>query len=362
MILIFYRMLKKSIVLFFISQQVFSAEFYEFYTNARSLGMGGASLAVTNDETALLLNPAALGKLRNYYGTVFDPEIDISKRTLDSSKSNPLQTYYSLDTAKKITDANRETYYHSRGQVFPSFVAKYFGIGVLYSDRLDAEMNAAGDKMMVDYRNDIALVSGLSAKFFDGRIKIGGNAKFISRHEIKKAEVDPTTSLAVKDIGVEGVGLSIDGGILLTAPWTYLPTIGAVVRDIGGTQFKQRKGIRTFKSDENPETQKQQIDVAMALFPIHSSRLRSSWTVEYKDVSNVRKEDDSAKKMHVGYELNYGDVLFFRAGYHQRYYTLGAELASEYIQWQLASYGEEIGTKDQTKEDRRYVIKFAFRF
>jgi hypothetical protein len=43
-----------------------AAEFYEFYTNARALGMGGASLAVTNDETALLLNPAALGKLRNF--------------------------------------------------------------------------------------------------------------------------------------------------------------------------------------------------------------------------------------------------------------------------------------------------------
>jgi hypothetical protein len=100
----------------------------------------------------------------------------------------------------------------------------------------------------------------------------------------------------------------------------------------------------------------------MALFPIHGSQLRSSWTVEYKDAANIRKEEDTAKKIHVGYELNYGDVLFFRAGYHQRYYTLGAELASEFVQWQLASYGEEIGTKAVPKEDRRYVLKFAFRF
>ena len=44
-------------------------EIRENYNGVRSLGMGGASIAVVNDETALLLNPAALGKLS-------DPEIE----------------------------------------------------------------------------------------------------------------------------------------------------------------------------------------------------------------------------------------------------------------------------------------------
>lgn len=346
----------------FLSNMTFAAEFYEFYTNARSLGMGGASIAVTNDETALLLNPAAMSKLRDYYGTVFDPEIDISVGTFNATRNAPLQSYNSIETAKKITDSKRDTYYHSRGQIFPSFVAKYFGFGVLYSTRLDAQMNTDGDAMMVDYRNDFALVSGLSAKFFGGRIKLGVNGKFISRHEIKNAAVDPNGSLAVKDLAVEGSGMSFDGGLLIAAPWTFLPTLGVVVRDVGDTQFKLRKGVRSFRSEDNPETQKQQVDAAIALFPIHGANLRSSWTVEYKDVTNVREEEDSAKKIHAGYELNYADILFFRVGYNQRYYTLGAELASEFVQWQLASYGEEIGTKQDPKEDRRYVLKFAFRF
>ena len=68
------------------------------------------------------------------------------------------------------------------------------------------------------------------------------------------------------------------------------------------------------------------------------------------------------KLIHAGMEFNFGDVFFMRAGYNQRYWTAGLELASEHFQYQLASYGEEVGTKDTPKEDRRYVFKFAFRF
>ena len=41
----------------------------EFYNGVRGLGMGGASVGVVNDETALLLNPAGMGKLRNAFVT-----------------------------------------------------------------------------------------------------------------------------------------------------------------------------------------------------------------------------------------------------------------------------------------------------
>ena len=39
---------------------------------------GGAGIAVVNDETAMLINPAGLGKLRDYIFTIADPEIEIS--------------------------------------------------------------------------------------------------------------------------------------------------------------------------------------------------------------------------------------------------------------------------------------------
>ena len=48
---------------------------------------------------------------------------------------------------------------------------------------------------------------------------------------------------------------------------------------------------------------------------------------------------------------------------NQRYWTAGLELAIANYQLQLASYGEEIGTgPSATREDRRYIFKFAYRF
>jgi hypothetical protein len=47
---------------------------------------------------------------------------------------------------------------------------------------------------------------------------------------------------------------------------------------------------------------------------------------------------------------------------NQGYWTAGLELAVYNYQMQFATYGEEIGTKDTTKEDRRYVAKFSWRF
>ena len=86
------------------------------------------------------------------------------------------------------------------------------------------------------------------------------------------------------------------------------------------------------------------------------------WTLEYKGLLTASDETDKAKLLHAGFEYNFGDVFFLRAGYHHRYWTAGFELSSESFQLQLASYGEEIGTEAATMEDRRYVMKLALRF
>src|SRR5882672_8924209 len=56
--------------------QVFAGERKHFYTGVRQAGMGGVVVATVDDETALLSNPAALGKLRNTFVTLFDPQVD----------------------------------------------------------------------------------------------------------------------------------------------------------------------------------------------------------------------------------------------------------------------------------------------
>jgi hypothetical protein len=335
-------------------------EVREDFIGVRALGMGGAQIAVVNDETALMANPAALGKLRDFYGTILDPEVDGSSELPAIYHAHQFSNPWDLGQVKDSLDSSRDKYFHAREQLFPSFVARNFGVGVIQRKVLDAQMNTAGTQLQTFYQDDLGVYLGFNLKFFDGRIKIGGAAKMISRIEINKA-LDPTQSMDVKSNGSEGLGIGGDVGLIMTAPWVWLPTISAVVHDVGGTNFSSSKGLR-MNTTTTPQSVEQDIDVALAVFPIHGNSTRSSFTLEYDKLKAASAAKDKTRYMHVGYEFNAADIFFLRAGMNQRYWTAGMELASEHTQFQLASYGEDVGPDGTPKEDRRFVVKFAIRF
>ncbi len=361
-----FRIYKIIVFLIFFSVVSRAAEYRTFYNGIRGLGMGGSQIAVVNDETALIVNPAALGKLRNFYGTVLDPEIEASQNIASLYTAKSFNGIYDpTDVIPSLRTSPTENY-HASAQLFPSFVGRNFGIGIYSRYLLDASVAAGGNTLdYMYYRNDIAFVLGYNLRMFDGRIKFGFNAKLNSRIESSLSNVDLTTNpdLSVSTIGQEGMGLSLDGGLILAAPWAMIPTLAIVVHDFGNTSYAQTRGVRPVNNALSPPTTvTQDVDAAVALFPIHNSGMRSTWTIEYKGLLTSSSETDSSKRIHAGYELNVKDLFFLRMGYNQRYLTGGVELASENFQFQLATYGEEIGTVSATKEDRRYAFKIAFRF
>jgi hypothetical protein len=332
-------------------------EVREFFNGARMMGMGGAGIAVVNDETALLVNPAGLGKLRDFYGTIIDPEVDASSTFPYVYKTGDV---FAPSDVQAVLDTHRETYYHARAQIFPSLVVKNFGIGIFARQTLDAYIDSTGANMQTYYVSDLALLLGYNLRLWDGRIKIGVTGKAISRVEIDK-NLDTTGALDVGSNASEGAAVGADVGVILTAPWTWLPTLSAVVRDVGGTNFEAGSGLR-MTTATRPNHIDQDIDVALAVFPIHSNSTRSAFTLEYQKITAASQATDKLRYAHVGYELNYSDLLFFRLGMNQRYWTAGVELSSEHTQVQVTSYGEDIGPDNAPIEDRRLILKFSFRF
>lgn len=338
----------------------------EFYKGIRYQSMGGAMVAVANDESALLANPAGLGRLRDVYGTMVDPEIEINSRGIaaynDKAFTDPLSP--KAITRTMLSDLGK--IFTARQQIMPSFVAKNFGIALLAKKDLQIRANSA-TSVDAFYREDIGVLLGYNMRFFEGRIKLGVTGKYITRAEVDTTAIDPTTqsmnlkSLATAGLAKAGTGFGFDVGLLMTAPWVWLPTIGAVYRDVGGMSFNQ-ESMKLLSGTTDPSTVEGDVDVGISLFPIHSNQTRSTFAIEYRGLLNGSSESDKAKLMYLGYEMNYNDFLFFRAGYHQRYWTAGAELSSEKFQFQLGSYGEEVGTSSNPKEDRRWTLKLVYRF
>ena len=333
----------------------------EFYNGVRGLGMGGASVGVVNDETALLLNPAGMGKLRNAFVTLVDPEIHVN-----GPGSNTLLTgggsLSSLNSAQGMLDAlgtSADNVSHFGYQLFPSLVLPNFGLGVLYKSFYDGLTSTDGSTADLYYQHDLAVVLGYNITLFDGRIKLGFSGRYISREESFVDDI-PTgsTGISFDSSKVDGAGLGLDAGIILTAPWATLPSLAIVLRDFGSTSYNLSGGSAT-----DPPSTPQTIDAALSFFPIHSNHVRSSFTFEMKDATNVYSDTSANRRYHIGWELNMADLLFVRAGWHQNSWTAGLEFAMERAQFQLATYEEDVNEASDTRvPDRRYVTKFVFRF
>lgn len=358
-----------------------AVERYEFFNGVRALGMGGASIAVVNDETALLSNPAGLGKLRNYFLTIVDPEVELGADT-QSVIGTKLTAFLDPQKALDLTLAKTDKRLHQRAQVFPSFVLTNFGFGIFKRYVTSAEVDSETNTFDYFHRNDTTAVLGFNLRMFDGIVKLGANARAVNRIEADRTDI-PTTETALEleteinneTVAREGFGVATDVGLILTAPIAWLPTLAVVYRDAGTTSYNVNKGMylsTTQRPDRTPAT----LDAAFAFFPIAGKNTRISFTAEMADVldatepADEEESDEVMRRIHGGLELNIHDILFLRGGMNQGYWSAGLEISMYNTQLQVATYGEELGdvpaadsTETYTKrEERRYVFKFAYRF
>jgi hypothetical protein len=333
----------------------------KFYTGVREMSMGGVYTGVVDDETAVLTNPAGLGKLRDVTWTIVDPELEGSFSDTNVTTTSNATT---VVTAQGLLDAlNNEkgTYWRAKAQVFPSIVAPNFGFGVNIQYNYDAMVDSTGTNYTLNYRRDVAPALGYCLRFFGGILKIGVAGRVIDRTEVDQTLPANSKNLSMDTLSSEGLGAAGDVGVILAAPVAMLPSLSAVVHDIGDTSYSLSSGMFLSTKNRPPDTP-ETIDVGFSIFPILSNNSRMSIAFDYDDVSNVYQTTDSMKRIHAGLEFNIHDFFFIRGGMNQRYWTAGVELASERFQLQAGSYGEEIGTTAAPKEDRRWIGKFSLRF
>lgn len=361
--------LRVSVVIFFIltafAVQANAQQVFEFFSGVRQNGMGGAYTATVNDETAILVNPAALGKIRDATVTIVDPEISIGSGTGRTFTTSNYSKAASFKPQNILTEMNAKAStgpVHLKAQIFPSIILENFGFGLHYKQEHDSFTNEARTNYSIRYVNDFALALGYNFRFFGGILKLGLGAKLIDRTEVDTTVPVATTDLNVETYGAEGSGISAVTGIIVTAPVQLLPTISAVVQDVGGTSFNISDGLFNRVGNRRPKFVTQKVDAGVSFSPIISKHIRMSLTGEVRDITNMSAQQDKSKLYHAGAEINFADFFFLRGGMNQRYYTGGAEFATEQFQLQVATYGEEVGTYPAKKEDRRYVFKFTMRF
>lgn len=321
------------------------------------MGMGGAAVAVVNDETSLLLNPIGLGRLREPYITLIDPELTTNSKSASTAASLLTGATDIKEVYPELSGSTDR--YFARTQIFPSYTDRHYGAGFLMKSELTATRSSVDQTVDMNYISDWAGVLGFNKSFYGGVVKLGVAGRWVDRVQYRGA-LDPTTQgLDTDTFAVQGAGLGADVGLSLSSPTSWLPTISLIAKDIGDTSFTMSSGSRGALTTSDPDKVPMTVDVAVALFPIWTRSTRGTFTVEYDD---VMESGDAVRKLHAGMEINIADRLFFRGGYNRGYITSGFEWNMPFLQVQLAYYGEEVGTDDNPLKDERYALKAVLRF
>lgn len=331
-------------------------DFREPYIGTRAQAMGGAYVALADDEQAVYLNPAGLAGNQKRSLYLLNSDSTVSKETY-SSAASVAKAFAPFSTDSLNVLMNKNIYL--REQLTPTLMLPYFGISYLVDQQIASRaMNRAMPKLTIGYQTTqgiqaaigIPLLRGMKKKKHDLRFGIGakmmwrrGGYKTLSLRQI--LNISPST---LSQIGGEYKrGLGADLGL----QYVYKPvsrltlSSGLAYTDIGDTYFG---------STQDPMHSNLTWGAA-ASYTLY----RIKFTLAY-DYRHLLDETDFRKKNHVGFELGIPWFSLY-AGLNQVSFTYGLGMDLWLFKVIVANYTEELGSIVRQNPEQRWAIKIALK-
>jgi hypothetical protein len=359
------------------------------YQAARALGMGDAFVAVANDYSAVLYNPAGLARRT-------DGQVNLSFDVGATSKF--------LELSKQITTAQNTPGTEAEKQqaimaVINATAGNTYGLRVTGPNGIWARPNwgiafiPADVTVQMDIHNQVgpsinttvyadSTLAYAYARDFDwipdSRFSMGITGKFVNRGYFSKpvtameAAVDPNL---VKSTDLqEGYTVDADIGALWTPNipsegWLSLlsltkPTFGAVVRNVGEIGFGQSLKLINKEKTLAPEKLYRVLDLGSRWEYPALWIFGGRGTLDIRDIGHPLF---SLKKgLHAGLEFDWTVFSWWKGHYNvgvnEGYLTagIGAELA--WFNLDLVTYSEDVGPYDSPQESRSYMARLNLDF
>lgn len=325
----------------------------------RSLAMGNTGIASANDSSALFYNPAVLANVEGWW---FDYGTWTAEGTQEITPEDAglimISTAYPYINREGLSETNKARFIatedaYLRGSAGMTLTANLMSEGLTVAGTYVIENSIAliDSGNYIYQRDDVIRKYGLSIPIGLGQFVVG-----LARSDITRKEALEATSDTITDWGDEATGTGYDLGILYRMANKARITWGLVGYNVGGTEFDS--------SADNKVEQTYGIGVSM------NHDLGIFRIVAAIDVRNIGSHLDRQNTLHAGLEVGMlpnstgGSYLSYRIGYNQGYTTTGMELNlfNRYIILGWANYGEEVGTVDEPKENRRTVYYFNLAF
>jgi hypothetical protein len=344
--------------LIYFTTPLYAKPYQRFYTGVRPMGMGGAFTAVSDDRNTIFYNPAGLSRIDGLTLGILNPAAGLGENTLDfysDEDDADLDNKSEVDELLKKYSGDHLHFYASLAPHL-GFRINNFGVmvsafGIASSDSYVEE--SASPRFHFNSRLDIGGIGGVGFMFPGIKgMRAGLALKTISRESIN--EVYTSKEIADNDFDdlkdddkSTDTGTGLDIGIIYTLPWDkFVQTDIAVTgQNIEEIEFDNGDKLATewtlgfaFRKKLGPFS-------FLAAF-------------DYRDfTNNLEEDDDFEKRIHMGTEIKFKNLIALRGGMNQGYPTLGASLDLWVLKLDAAMYSEETGESAGDEEDKRIMAQ-----
>ncbi|MGK5083281.1 hypothetical protein WDW37_08235 [Bdellovibrionota bacterium FG-1] len=336
-----------------------AAEFHPLYRSLRSAAMGGAYVALADDENAIFLNPAGLASVKKITFNYASVDLEMSTDVVTTGMTGA-GAFSSLGISTLNAFMGKNIFAH--GQIAPSLLMPHFGLAFLSDHQFSLqEQNEANPQINLGYQstNGIQVAFGTSVLRRGATrsdFRVGAAAKMMWRrggyHDLSFLDVLRLSQNAqgyINDLtGSYGRGYGADVGLqyLFKATKKLTLSSGLAMTDIGNTTF------------DSPQADSQKSDLTWGMAATyHLSKARLNLAYDLKGLTDTV---EFRKRSHLGLEFSVPLISVY-AGLYQMALSYGAAVDLWLFKVTVASYSEEQGTFATQNPERRYALRIALK-
>ncbi len=340
-----------------------------FYKNTKTLGMGGACIAVVDDEQSLFSNPAGLGKRTSSAYSLLNgtanrnidyDSVNSSIESLNSAETNASR----MANNKNILDSMGKFGYQHFSNLAYYLGSTGFGIGMYYGETEELSIKNPTNPILTSRIDKDTMLTGSIARSFNERQNLfqdraigwwGSTLKIVSRksgdHSFFSRDFGALNEEKVKEANNTGVAFDFDLGAVwqLSNPWQA--SFGVFAGNILESEFSAEAGYM-----------RRQFGLGFAIKPLTGPPERNDKLTLAADYFDSQEGGSALTKIRLGMDAKLSKYVSLQTGFNGGYPTAGISINWGDARVQAATYGEELGDRPGDKEDRRYSISAAFEF
>lgn|GEM_PF-1117190 len=326
------------------------------YRGARATAMGGAFVAIADDEEALFYNPAGAAGFKKYNFNIAGLNVEASNDILTQ-----VQTGLSAFSNPSITSFNNFIGKNAdlRAQFISSFTGPKFGIAFIQEDELAFRgQNLALPQVEIGYQ----FTRGFQGTFATSvlpksrkdkyDLRFGASVKMISRrggyHFLglnQLLNVNQNSIDALTGNYETAFGFDLGTQFIYNVNKRVALSFGVAVNDAGDTIFG---GLA------DPLYNNFSVGVGVT-YTAGKAKLILAY-----DNHNLSQNTTSGKRTHVGAEISI-PVFSIQGGLYQSSFTYGAAVDLYLFKLSAVSYSEDLGAVGGTDTERRFLFQTAFK-